>query len=136
MTDTFSATLWLAPHAMKRPRKAPDGHMYSPSAGTVTMFQSELRANGFHQWAARHQDKYEPIEVRMRFGLERPKRSPYEWPVAKRHGDIDNLEKTVLDAINGFVGDERVVSVTTKKAFNDAGEPASVMVWVTSADDE
>ena len=129
--DMFHAELWVKPHAMKRPRQARGGHFYSPSAGEVRVFQSELQACGFHEWAKRHPSG--PVEVGLIFVLERPKNTRFVWPISKRHGDIDNHIKTLLDAINGFVPDERVVSVQGGKIWGDA---AYVEVWVEDVGDD
>ena len=125
--DTFEATLYLKPHAMKRPRTARDGHVYSPSAGYVEMFQQSLRNEGFHKWAERHQG--ESLEVQLGFVLQRPKKTKFKDPTSKRHGDVDNHIKTLLDAINGFIPDEQVIRVTGEKSF---GDTACVEVWVSA----
>jgi Holliday junction resolvase RusA-like endonuclease len=49
-------------------------------------------------------------------------------------GDIDNLEKAVLDAINDgggvWLDDRQVVFVTKRKRYAGRGEPARTAVWI------
>ena len=70
--------------------------------------------------------------------------APLEGPVAvtviayrpRRRGDIDNLAKAVLDALNGFAfGDDGQVVLLTMSRYDDARNPR-VLVRVSSVGPE
>ncbi len=119
-TAMFKATLLMKPHAMQRPRMTRKGHVYSPSALYASEMAMELLAQGFQDWANRHQTA--PLEVKIGFVLKKPKTTKFDMPTAKAHGDVDNHIKTVLDALNHFVPDEHVVRVTGYKQWGSQNQ--------------
>lgn len=65
-----------------------------------------------------------PVQVRLSFRLARPKSHPRHvrtWPISKQTGDIDKLERAILDALTGelFVDDAQVVGVVKTKDWGD-----------------
>jgi Holliday junction resolvase RusA-like endonuclease len=64
-----------------------------------------------------------PVVVRISFGLSKPKSYPKTkrtWPIKKRSGDIDKLERAVLDSLTGvvFVDDAQVVELWARKDWS------------------
>lgn len=62
-----------------------------------------------------------PVKVRIMFFVQKPKKSKYELPTFKM--DIDNLQKHVLDAMNGIIleDDGQVIAVNAVKVFSTKG---------------
>jgi Holliday junction resolvase RusA-like endonuclease len=71
-----------------------------------------------------------PVEVRILFTL---KGNPEKWPTSAADGDGDNMEKAVLDAMNGivFVDDRLVVRCAKEKS---CGPNAGVVIEIRPAD--
>ncbi len=61
-----------------------------------------------------------PIEVELRFYLKEPKSKNMKYPL--KRPDIDNLSKSVLDGMNGFVynDDKQIIKLVLYKFY---GEP-------------
>lgn len=73
----------------------------------------------------------------VRINVERPRSLPksVQYPMKSRPGDVDNLAKSVLDALQiaGVIGDDKTVTdLTTYKRFADADHPEGVEVELTS----
>ena len=69
-----------------------------------------------------------PLRCDIIFFIKRPKSVKDKYPTGKRTGDIDNLAKAVLDALNpctkeGFNGayddDSQIISLTCSKNYRD-----------------
>lgn len=59
------------------------------------------------------------VQVSLHFRLPRPKRGKYRHPIDRR--DVDNLAKSVLDALNGIAwsDDGQVCILTVRKSYDD-----------------
>lgn len=70
-------------------------------------------------------EKPHPVMVTMVFRLPRPKRGKYADPIDRR--DLDNLAKSVLDALNGIAWDDdgQVCRLFIEKRYDR--EPATVV---------
>jgi len=70
-----------------------------------------------------------PVETVISFVL---KGDPGSWPTSRRDGDADNLEKAVLDALNGIVFEDDSLVV---RSFREktCGENPSVSICVRPA---
>lgn len=68
-----------------------------------------------------------PVGVRLRFTLDKPKSDPRRrWPIKRSTGDIDKLERLVLDAITDaglWHDDSQCVLLVTAKVYT--GEPTA-----------
>jgi Holliday junction resolvase RusA-like endonuclease len=71
-----------------------------------------------------------PVDVRILFTL---KGDPEKWPTSAADGDGDNMEKAVLDAMNGivFLDDRLVVRCSKEKA---CGPQPRVVIKIEPAD--
>ncbi len=101
----------------------PIPRIYSPTQPYVEEFQKALSIMGaerWRRWAEEHPRM--PLSVRAIFNLQRPPNTRFEYPTAKRHGDTDNHSKTILDALDFFVPDERVVELYGRKQW--AAQPS------------
>lgn len=93
-----------------------------------------------------------PVEVRAEFIFEREhetrsgvagtrlrESSSGAWPVSIIWGDLDKLERNLLDALtqSGLIADDRlVVAMQTRKRFAEDGEAAGVRCLVLAVGDE
>lgn len=77
-----------------------------------------------------------PVVVSMVFYIERPRSRRLDFWVSTTP-DLDNLEKSVLDALNGiaYTDDRLVVAKSSSKRYVQGGEPG-VEVTVTSIRDQ
>jgi Holliday junction resolvase RusA-like endonuclease len=77
-----------------------------------------------------------PVVVSMIFYIERPRSRRLDFWVSTTP-DLDNLEKSVLDALNGvaYTDDRLVVAKSSSKRYVQGGEPR-VEVTVTSLRDQ
>lgn len=77
-----------------------------------------------------------PVVVSMVFYFERPRSRRLDFWVSTTP-DLDNLEKSVLDALNGvaYTDDRLVVAKSSSKRYVQGGEPR-VEVTVTSMRDQ
>lgn len=90
---------------------------------------SEARA-----WQLEHGDGLltGPVVVRMMFGLQKPTSAPKTkrtWPIKARSGDIDKLQRSVLDSLTGTIlaDDSQVVAVRAEKDWSD---PPGVVICI------
>ena len=69
-----------------------------------------------------------PVQVYIRFEMKMPaawsnrkKGQMYSKPCMAKNGDVDNLQKTVLDALNGraWVDDSQVTLIAAQKVWGD-----------------
>lgn len=65
-------------------------------------------------------EKTQPLRVELDFRIERPRRSKYAFPPL---GDVDKLERSVLDAMSKVVytDDSQVVQTVSEKHWDDVG---------------
>lgn len=73
----------------------------------------------------------------VRINVERPKSLPksIHYPMKSRPGDVDNLAKSVLDALQiaGVIDDDKTVTdLSTYKRFADSEHPEGVEVELTA----
>lgn len=98
-----------------RARRA--GNRYFVDAKTAEYKAAVERA----AWAAgvKFIDKPGVMQVSLHFRLPRPKRGKYRHPIDRR--DVDNLAKSVLDALNGiaWMDDGQVCILTVRKSYDD-----------------
>lgn len=119
-------------------------HTFTPDA-TVTWEQAvEWQAKqALAHLAVHHPGEYEclPLAGRLMFDLQfnirRPASLPkkVQFPMNSRPGDIDNLAKSVLDALQNvqIIRDDRqVTDLIATKRFADAQNPEGVVVELTA----
>ena len=109
-----------------RPRFTRDGHAYTPER--TRRFEAEVRAAALDfmtRMGAGRIPVDEPISVHVVacFGI------PSSWPKRKKESaaslipriDVDNILKSVLDAMNGvlFEDDRQVVKAVAEKRYED-----------------
>lgn len=78
------------------------------------------------------------VVMRISFGLPKPQSAPKRkrtWPTKKRSGDIDKLERAVLDACDGvlYCDDAQVVELHARKDW--ATQPGAVIDIEEAADE-
>ena len=77
-----------------------------------------------------------PYTICLRFCLPPLKTIDELYPTRKSHGDLDNLEKAVLDSLFGkgkiFSDDSEVVSVIKSKRLADTPAGVGVHLWIIS----
>jgi len=76
-------------------------------------------------WRGRETEKG-PVIMRLQFYLPKPKSAPKKrvtYPIGKRSGDLDKLERAVFDAISGVIilDDAQVISCCHSKAWGEPG---------------
>lgn len=101
--------------------------MYSPVTPWRRQVRQSLQNSIQPSWPLT-----EALAVSLEFHVERPKCAPNRpWPTVKTSGDVDNLAKAVLDAMNGLVfeDDAQVCDLRVMKIYTDK-EPG-VYVSVT-----
>lgn len=125
-------TFWLEgePVAKARPRMTRSGHVYTPDK--TTKAENEIR----RAWQEKHGSMIEgPVAVSVVFML----KMPTNWSKAKKlltqdqevlptkKPDVDNLVKTVFDALNGlaYEDDKQIVELSARKVY--ACKPGTVI---------
>jgi Holliday junction resolvase RusA-like endonuclease len=73
----------------------------------------------------------------IRFNVVKPKSAPksVDFPLKAQPGDIDNLAKSVLDALQlsgTIVDDKTVTDLNTSKRFVEQGHPEGVEIELTA----
>jgi len=128
--------LWIpvVPRAMKRPRVYRSGHAVSPTKETVDEIAYHLLAGRFRDYAKTV--GMTPIKVTGWFFIRRPGRTKFRYPTAQRHGDLDNHEKTLLDAINQFIPDAQVCETHMKKLWPQEDTSPGIWLEVELLEDE
>lgn len=117
-----SVSIAVAPKAKARPRMSKSGHVYTPK-DTVS-YEKYIR----EQWQQHNpDDPYEnAVAVMIRFHFKRPQKDYLRGTLresAPKHvvktPDLDNIEKAVLDALNGcaYTDDKQVVRKYTEKLW-------------------
>lgn len=110
------------PVAKARPRMTRSGHVYTPDK--TTKAENEIR----RAWQEKHGSMIEgPVAVSVVFMLKMPE----TWSKAKKllaqdqevlptkKPDVDNLVKTVFDALNGMAydDDKQIVELSARKVY-------------------
>lgn len=75
-----------------------------------------------------------PVIVDCHVHIARPKKPKSFWPISNRVGDIDNLTKTVFDALQKsgtIANDNLAIAGTTTKAY---GETSYVWIFIYEAE--
>lgn len=132
----FSLNLPFDPKPKERPRTVTDfgaiERAFLASRGRIEAFRSMIGKGTSRTFTPKATKGYEdliaiaaaaamagrqpfdcPVDVRILFTL---KGNPDKWPTSAADGDSDNMEKAVLDAMNGIVfTDDRLVVRSTKE---------------------
>lgn len=124
-----SLTVWfpIQPIPKARPRFTRFGKAYTPKK---THDYEKQIADYFKQNPNRFKfEKEIPIAVNLVFGMPIPKSTPKSRKAAMlekivqhtKKPDLDNLQKAVLDALNGtaWEDDSQIVRITAKKEYTD-----------------
>lgn len=89
--------------------------------------------------AQRPKELRPPFMVIMKFVCDPNIAADDDFPVAPRHGDLDNLAKSVLDALFGrskvFADDRFITDMVLYKRLPEVGEDAGVKIWVVKRSD-
>lgn len=106
------------PVAKARPRVGKGGRVYTPRKTQV--HESKIR----EEWLENYEDEptKNPVKISMTFYLTKPKKIPKDFPdTPQKRPDIDNLIKTVLDALNGlaYEDDKQIVKVSARKEWSN-----------------
>jgi len=106
---TFT-TNWRA-RPLKRHRHTQSGHVYDPSAGEKREWMVIARRH------APAQPMRGPLVADLEFCYQRPIKPKNSYP--KSAGDVDNLAKFFLDAMNGvfYVDDSQIVELRCRKVY-------------------
>lgn len=105
----------LRPTPKQRPRFGRNG-TYTPNK--TSKYEDAIKVLTKMQYKGRPITG--PVSVHLSFHFKRPAKSKYTKPIGCAYGDIDNLIKAVLDALNGIVfrDDNQIVTVTAAKFYN------------------
>lgn len=126
--NTYVITVMGEPVPKQRVRVV-NNHAYTPQKTKDAENKIAFR------WVAKYKSKIieNPVCIEIVFAMKKPKAKTTKY--VQKRPDIDNLAKTVLDALNGiaYVDDKQVVKLVATKVWAD--EP-STTIWVREIDDE
>jgi len=108
-----------APVAKARPRRAQHGKWYTPRA--TEQHEEAVRAAGRAAWAGVRLEPWTgPVALQLVF-----------WLPNRRRVDLDNLTKTVTDALNGelYADDSQIWSLEARKAFSKIDPRTTVWLY-------
>lgn len=127
MTIRFTAYGLPAPQARPRRVQLPNGRMVTFSPRSRTGWEDLIRWQALQHRPERLLDG--PLALKCVFYMPRPKSAPKRREWNDRRPDIDNLFKSVADALKGlvFVEDARIARAEVEKRY---GEPPRVEVEV------
>ena len=120
----------IVPKGKARPRFARGGHPYTDP--DQSRHEQAIR----RAWMDRHGMEpvggpHSPVSVTIDFAKPLPKsvKVPRPWTLKP---DLDNLAKSVLDALNGvaYVDDAQIVKLTVRKLSQTREVPAGIRVTV------
>lgn len=96
---------------MERQRISKSGHCYTPTRTRDFIKECKLYI--------RRQFDLLPIETGVKLDIEIYKNAP---PLSRRYGDIDNLVKSIMDAMTGLVylDDAQVMQISARKVRSSA----------------
>lgn len=116
-----------------RPRFTRDGRTYTPKKTARHEAEVKLawKRCGYAPFQAGT-----PIRMDVRFTMQMPKswsgkkRAAIDGTPCVKHVDLDNLLKTVQDALNGlaFADDSQVVMITADKRWGQEGQTEVVLI--------
>lgn len=116
MTETlYTGFVAGIPVAKARPRFTKTGRTYTPQK--TKTWENTIRAFVLASFFKAQTDK--PVGVQLQFNMPRPKSAPKGRIYPQAKPDLDNLEKAVLDALNGVVwlDDAQVVNKYAAKVY-------------------
>jgi len=128
------------PVAKPRPRASQAGgftRIYTPTGGAIGQFIASVRLAATDAYTG--PPLQDPLRVDCEFVFPRPKGKiwktkpmPREWKASKP--DRDNLDKAVLDALNGLIwrDDSQVVDGRITKQIAAGDEQPHVKIWIRS----
>lgn len=119
------------PHPLQRARHTRSGHSYDTEANKAAKAKIAILAR---QEFKKPLDG--PVSVNIHFWIPRPKShygkslKPTAPDAHTQKPDIDNLVKTVFDALNGIAwnDDAQVVSLSTEKTWADIMKPSTFVL--------
>lgn len=91
---------------------------------SLTAWRSDI-ATEARKWCDTHWDFQPltgPVQIRLVFGLARPKSAPKTrrtWPIGRNSGDLDKLTRSVFDALTGVIwkDDGQVIGASVSKDY-------------------
>ncbi len=112
----MKVTIPIAPVAKERARKGQYGNFYTPEKTE----KAELGIGMIARTECNKQritfKEHQPLEVKVTFWLEQPKRCKYDYPVTRP--DLDNYIKLVIDALKGIIPDDsQIVHIDAWKKY-------------------
>ena len=125
MTDVVKAWIPGSPVAKGRPRvvRTKDGRTMTYTPKTTAEYQAFVRMMASQDAPEEPWDG--PVAINLRFCIERPKSvKPNKRPLPIVKPDLDNLEKAILDALNGvwYTDDSRIVRKVSEKKYVPQGQ--------------
>lgn len=119
--------------AKARPRVTKSGHTYTPKK--TKEFETKVQESYLHQCGGMMFPKSTPLEICIEFQFAPPK----SWSKGKRkkakeselfptsRPDVDNLCKSIEDALNGvaYYDDSQIVTMTARKIYS--GEDKTIV---------
>lgn len=121
-----------APKGSRIPGRRKDGSIFTRPASKRELPWTEtvaLIARGHRPPGGKPLEP--PYEIELAFVMPKGKRAKYEWPSSS--GDLDKLERAVLDGLKtgGLIVDDR--HVTDLHASKRFGDPSTIGVQITIA---
>lgn len=107
------------PIAKARPRITRIGTTYTPPK--TVQHERKIKEEWFNSYGRDFIPSDKAIAITVRFFLKKPERLPKEFPeTPQKRPDIDNLVKTVLDALNGvaYQDDKQIVKINAFKNWS------------------
>lgn len=111
----FRTTFYVKPLGKARPRLSKRG-VFTP--------QKQVNAEAEIRWLAKKENpekhlKDVPLMARMTFQFKKPKTSKRQFPTVRP--DLDNLIKSVADALNDMLydDDQQIVRIYAEKIYGD-----------------
>jgi Holliday junction resolvase RusA-like endonuclease len=137
----FKTTILVEPVAKGRPKVAMNRYSGRPVVYTPTktrQAEAEIRTLIYNQLPEDLKGElFDPetaIRLEATFYLPRPKSKPKRITMPTTKPDLDNLVKTLTDALQGFVfkSDSQITTATIKKRY---GEPTRIELQLGGDDD-
>jgi len=117
----FEFYILTAPKPKGRPRFARRGNFVSTYSDPKTKaYEQMLKTALSEKWDQLALPKDIPLKVEIVFYMQAPKKRTSFYPTNRP--DLDNLLKSILDAMNGviFEDDSSIVSLDASKRFSDS----------------
>lgn len=104
----------INPEPKGRPRMTRRGRVYTPRK--TVLFERQIQAIAQSQY--KKDPLTGPLSVHVEFHFARPKSVKREFHTVKP--DIDNLQKAILDALNGiiWIDDAQIICLTSSKSYS------------------